>query len=118
MKVTILGTGDLTKIPRFTKISKNELRNRYGFKNTDIIILSLGSIKKIKGSDILLNSFLKLGKEYIINNNLKLLYIGDGPMKTFLEKIVEKNDFNEYVKFYGNISYEKVSEIYKLAHIH
>ncbi|GAG04436.1 unnamed protein product, partial [marine sediment metagenome] len=101
-----------------SKISKNELINKYGFRDTDIIILSLGSIKRIKGSGILLHAFFKLGRKYIKNNNLKLLYVGTGPMKTSLEKIVEKKKFNEHIKFYGSVPYEKVHELYKVAHIY
>ena len=103
---------------RESKIPKNELRNKYGFSDNDMIILSLGSIKRIKGSNILLDVFLKLGKEYIEKNNLKLLYVGDGPMKPLLERKVNESGFDEYVKFFGNTPYEKVPEMYKLADIY
>ena len=39
-------------------------------------------------------------------------------MKDSLEKIVEKNSFNEYVKFYGSVPHENVPELYKLAHVY
>lgn len=103
---------------RESKTPKDKLRSKYGFNNADTIILSLGSIKKIKGNDILLNAFLKLEKEYIKRHNLKLLYVGDGPMKPALERIVNDRSFNQYVKFFGNVPYEKVSETYKLADIY
>ena len=101
-----------------SKILKNELRSTYGFSDSDIIILSLGSIKTIKGSDTLLKAFLKLKKEYIEKKELKLFYVGDGSMKPALEKIVEKAGFNAYVKFYGMVPYEKVPDMYKLADIY
>lgn len=101
-----------------TEIPKSELKIKYGFNNNDVVILSLGSIKKVKGSNILLEAFLNLGKEYIKANNLKLIYVGDGVMRDELEeKIVEKN-FSEYVKFFGSIPHEKVPELYKLADIY
>jgi len=99
-------------------VSKDELRNQFGFKNSDTIILSLGSIKKIKGCDVLLKSFLQLNKSYIEKYNLKLLYIGEGAMKQSLNKIVNKEGFNKYVEFYGELPYEHVSEAYKLADIY
>lgn len=101
-----------------SRIQKNKLKKKYDFSYDDIIILSLGSIKKIKGSDVLLNAFLNLGKEYVTKNNLILLYVGDGAMKSSLEKIVEKKSFNENVKFFGNVPYEKVPEMYELADIY
>lgn len=101
-----------------TEIPKSELKNKYGFSNNDIIILFLGSIKKVKGSNILLEAFLNLGEEYIKANNLKLIYVGDGIMRNELEeKIVEKN-LSQHVKFFGYIPHEKVPEMYKLADIY
>lgn len=99
-------------------ITKEELKRKYGFNNFDTIILSLGSIKKIKGSDILLHTFINLEKEYVEKKHLKLIYIGDGPMKGNLEKIVRNKGFDNFIKFYGEISYEKVPEMYKLADIY
>jgi len=103
---------------RESKISKGELRNKYGFGDNDTIILYLGSIKKIKGSEILLDAFLNLGKEYIEENNLKLLYVGDGVMKPTIEEKVRERNFNKYVKFFGSIPHEKASQMYKLADIY
>ena len=103
---------------RESKIPKGELRNKYGFSDDDMIILSLGSIKKIKGCDKLLDAFLNLGKRYIKEKNLKLLYVGDGPMKPALKREVNDRSFNQYVKFFGSVPYEKVSQMYKLADIY
>lgn len=103
---------------RESKIPKDELRNKYGFRDSDVIILSLGSIKKIKGSDVLLDAFLGLEEWYIEENNLKLLYVGDGPMKLVLEKKVNDVGFSQYVNFLGNVPYSKVPEMYKLADIY
>ena len=101
-----------------SKISKEELRKRYGFSSNDKVILSVGSIKKIKGSDTLLCAFLGLGKMYIEKNNLKLLYAGEGPMKPMLAKKVKERSFDGYVKFLGTIPHEEVPHIYKLADIY
>ena len=101
-----------------SKISKEELKKRYGFGNDDKVILSLGSIKKIKGSDTLLYAFLELGKTYIEKNNLKLLYVGDGPMKPMLAEKVKERNFDGHVKFLGIIPHEEVLHIYKLADIY
>ena len=101
-----------------SKISKEKLRKRYGFSNDDKVILSLGSIKKIKGSDTLLYAFLELGKAYIEKNNLKLLYSGEGPMRPMLAEKVKERSFDGYVKFLRTIPHEEVPHIYKLADIY
>jgi len=99
-------------------LTKNELRNKYQLNENDIVLLSLGSINKIKGSDILLNAFLSLKKEYIISKNLKLIYVGDGDKKNNLEKMTFEKNIHQYVKFFGRIPHEKVNELYKLADIY
>jgi glycosyltransferase involved in cell wall biosynthesis len=97
--------------------SKKEIREKYGFDQHQNIILYLGSIKKIKGSDVLLNAFLKLGDAYVKEKNLRLLFVGEGVMKSELEERVKKHCFQDYVIFFGNVSHEKVPEMYRVADI-
>jgi len=103
---------------RESKDSKEQLRVRYGFDGQNTIILFLGTIKKIKGGDILLDAFFGLGKEYLEKNNLKLLYVGDGPMKPILMKRVDEKGFNKYVEFFGSVPYESVPRMYKIADVY
>lgn len=102
---------------RESENSKQKLRAKYGFDGQDTILLFLGTIKKIKGCDILLDAFLSLGKEYLEKNKLKLLYVGDGPMKSIFLKRVGEKGFNKYVKFSGSIPYERVPDTYEMADI-
>lgn len=97
---------------------KEYLRNIYGFTSTDTIILFLGSIKKIKGCDTLLEAFIRLGREFIKIHRLRLLFVGDGDLKKKLEKRVEKENLGIYVRFLGSIPYEEVSSLFKIADIY
>jgi glycosyltransferase involved in cell wall biosynthesis len=99
-------------------IPKHEARKKYGFNDQDAIILSLGSIKKIKGSDILLDAFLNLDREFIEEHNLKLLFVGDGPLHSELQEKCDKIGFDQYVKFFGYVPREKIPEMYGLADIY
>lgn len=101
-----------------SKYSKEELKNKYGFERDDKLIISVGSIKHIKGSDFLLKGFMNLGKEYIDNYKLKLIYVGDGEMKSDLEITVKKRNLNKYIKFFGKIPHETIPEIYRIANIY
>lgn len=101
-----------------SKISKGGLRTKHGFSDNDVIILCLGSIKKIKGSDILLDAFSGLGGRYIKEKNLRLLYVGDGNMKSALERKANERSLGNCVKFFGNVPHEKISEMYKLADLY
>lgn len=102
---------------RKSELSRDNLRKRFEFVDGDKIILSLSSIKKIKGSDTLLYAFLKLGKKYVEDTNLKLVYVGNGPMKNMLAEKARAKGFERYVNFLGAIRHEEIPCIYKLADI-
>ena len=101
-----------------SKISKEELRRKYGFSDDDKVILFVGSLKRIKGSDTLLYAFLGLGRTYVECNNLKLLYVGDGPMKSMLVEKVREKSLDRFVRFLGTIPHEEIHHIYKLADVY
>jgi len=114
---------EITVIPPvipFKKSAKTkiELKKKYGFYENEKIILSLGSIKKIKGSDIILNAFFLLGKNYIERHSVKIIFVGDGIMRRNLEDNVKKCGFEKYINFLGSIKHEEVPDIYKLADIY
>ncbi len=75
--------------------SKEELRAVYGFDTRDRIIVSVGSIKPIKGSDTLLDAFIRMGKDYTIRNRVHLLYAGDGDLREILEARVRSTDLQD-----------------------
>ncbi|MHA1845997.1 MAG: glycosyltransferase family 4 protein [Promethearchaeota archaeon] len=100
------------------RIEKGKLKKFYNFSEKDIVLLYLGSIKKIKGTDILLNAFINLGEKYVEYHRLKLLYVGDGEMRESLEKKVKRTNFKKYITFLGYISHEVIPEIYKLSDIY
>jgi len=101
-----------------SEISKHSARIQYGLNDQDIIILYVGSIKRIKGPEILLDAFLKLRKDYIKKHSLRLLYVGNGDMKTVLEKKVNEKGFNEFVTFLGKVPHEQLPQIYSMADIY
>jgi len=98
--------------------NRDELRMKYGFGLSDSIIVCIGSLKKIKGSDVLLNAFLKLGEKFVRKHNLKLLFAGDGDMKKGLEAKTKEEKFSEHVKFLGNIPHIEIPALYKIADIY
>jgi glycosyltransferase involved in cell wall biosynthesis len=103
--------------------SKSELRKKYGFNESDTILLYLGSIWYMKGSDILLEAFISLGEDYIKSHNLKLIYVGESikgeeDMINMLQRTVAEIKFGEYVKFLEPVAHERVPELYKLADIY
>jgi glycosyltransferase involved in cell wall biosynthesis len=104
----------------FTKTAEDqsEIRSRYGFSVSEKILLYLGSIKMIKGCDTLINSFIKLGKEYIKKYRIRLLLAGDGNLRHELEKIVRQQDLASQITFLGNVPREDVPALFKLSDIY
>ena len=98
--------------------SKIELRDHYNFGCDDKIIICIGSIKEIKGSNILLEAFLKLDIDFVKDNNLKMVYVGDGPLKSKLEEKIQEECMEEYVKFLGKLPHSDVKKIYKMGDIY
>lgn len=99
-------------------ISKENLKKKYGLKPEEIAIVSVGSIKKIKGSDILLEAFIQLGKKRIKEKKLHLVYAGDGELRAKLESQAKEHDLAESVTFLGTIPHSQIPEIFKMADIY
>ena len=86
----------------------NDLKNEElidSFFDGQKILISIGRLTKQKNYSFLINNFNKLVSEY---NDIKLLIIGSGEMKIFLEKLIYKLGLQNKIKL---IDYEK--NIYK-----
>lgn len=66
-------------------------------------IAYLGSLRKLKGTDLLLEAFEELGFD-----NAELHIAGEGEMEDLVKKAMQKN---KRIKFYGWVDTEKVNEI-------
>jgi glycosyltransferase involved in cell wall biosynthesis len=98
--------------------SKSELRQALGYSEDELIILTLGSVKKIKGSDLLAQALYHMGSEALEKHRARLLVVGDGPMRKSLEEQVKQRHFEKWVKFLGPVPHEKVREMYRLADVY
>lgn len=132
------------KLLYFRKIDKVQAISNFlanwakdlGVKEEKIIVVPNGAdldkftnIKKIltnkKEKIILTDSRLveKNGIEYLIRavkllgQNVKLLIIGDGPLKDSLEKLVNKLELQDSVEFLGEVPYEKIQDYYAIADV-
>jgi glycosyltransferase involved in cell wall biosynthesis len=110
----------ITKIPsmlpfKYDPRPINELKKLYHLKTADVVLLFLGSIKEIKGPDILLDAFLRLDKKYIEDHRLRLIFAGDGPLRKPLQAKAQDSGLADFVRFLGQVPHERVSELYKLS---
>ena len=97
--------------------NKIDLLEKYNLKNK-IIILYLGTIKKIKGIETLIDAFIDLGLKYVRNKNVQLMICGNGPLKKSLEKKIDLIGFKENIKFLGYIDEQTKLEYLKMSDIY
>lgn len=99
-------------------VKRPVLRQRLGFTDSDEVIFYIGSLRKIKGCDLLLDSFMSLGKEYIEKNRLRLLFVGDGEMRAGLEQRSIDLGLTGSVRFLGSVKQEDIPSIYAMGDIY
>lgn len=78
-----------------TQVSAKE---SLGYDKEDIVITNVGSLKPIKGQEYLLNAIALLTGKH---PKLRLMLIGDGQSRQFLEEVAVKLDLEKIVKFMG-----------------
>lgn len=95
-----------------SKVSKEritEIRNKYGFTNNDQMILFIGRLVWIKGVDKLIRAMPQILKKI---PNAKLVVVGLGDMRDYLEGLVRNLNLEDVVKF----RFEFIPEEERIAH--
>lgn len=101
-----------------TKQQREELRNKYGIKRNDKILLFTGRVVKEKGVKELITALKNVNY-----NNYKLLIVGaalnDLNAKTAYEYEIEElvKEMKEKVVFTGFVKYDEIPQLYHLADI-
>ncbi len=88
--------------------SKEILRKKFSLKKEEKILIYVGSLKTIKGSDFLVDSFITLGREFFDKYKIKMIFIGDGVLKEELEHKIKNNHLSDNVIFLGKKSREEI----------
>jgi glycosyltransferase involved in cell wall biosynthesis len=97
----------------FKPMNKNSIREKFGFKKSDKILLYVGRLDPIKRIDFIIDIFNEL---YVNDNNNHLVIAGTGPSEDEL-KILVKNKNLPNVHFLGKRTKTELSEIYNLADV-
>ena len=88
------------------------IKQELGIDSTDFVILYVGRLGQEKGVELLLNAEIKLLKRH---PNCKLLFVGDGPEMSLLQKKVKKENIEDKVLFTGKVPLTEVANYYQLA---
>ena len=106
----IPGVGVDTEKIKNIKIDKNKKRTQLGFKDTDIILLSVGELNKNKNHILVLKALSK-----IKNKNVIYVIAGTGPLQGYLKKECKNLRIEDRVFFLGYRN--DVYELYKSADV-
>ena len=103
--ITELGYGEKTSVISSGFVSKNfgvfdrkMCRKSLGLQNDNKIILYIGTMRMIKGSDVGVKAFIKLAKK---NDKVIFVLIGDGELRPDLEKVIRHAGLSKLVRFEG-----------------
>jgi glycosyltransferase involved in cell wall biosynthesis len=91
----------------------NKLLDKMKLKEQKVI-LYVGRLEKVKSVDVLIRTFYEIDK---INQNVKLVIVGDGSQATILINLVNELHLNNKVLFCGKLSGNELYAWYNIAHI-
>ena len=97
---------------RYTAISEEEkslIREKYGFKETDQLILYVGRLDKLKGISYMIEAIKPILKS---NESAHLLLAGDGNDRLFKEETL---GYWKQIHFIGRLQQSEVFELYQIV---
>lgn len=86
-KISLIYMGLNPEEYKYNEDQRNFIRNKYGIKEYEILIGNMARMVPFKGHDILIKTFYSVYKH---NYNVKLMIIGDGELRLFLEKLIKE----------------------------
>ncbi len=116
-EIDIIPTGintELFKKSNYKLEDTIQLKKEIGLNIDDPIMLYLGRIAKEKSIDVLINAMPELLKRI---PNLKLVIVGDGPVKKDLENLTESLNLTENIIFTGAKPWAEIGKYYQLGDI-
>ena len=81
-----------------TESEKNDIRENLKIKSDDIVFSYVAELNSNKNQMILIHIIERLKDSY---PNIKLLLIGNGPLKERYKEYIDENNLNEFIKLLG-----------------
>lgn len=110
-KISFIHNGIIDKFKIRNDDEKEKLRDKYGFKKDEILIIFAGRLDRDKGIIQLIKAFNTLLTEY---SNIRLIIAGSGDFSGCLKEI--NYQWSKFV-FTGYISKEHLYELFSIANI-
>ncbi|MBP5752381.1 MAG: glycosyltransferase, partial [Treponema sp.] len=93
---------------------KQEIREKYGIKENDRVIVYVGRVVEEKRVWELLQIIKRVVRQ---RDNVKMLFCGSGAMEEPLKKEVQKEGLEDKIIFAGFVDWFKLSRYYSLSHV-
>ncbi|MBO4319401.1 MAG: glycosyltransferase [Treponema sp.] len=97
-----------------TENDKQEIREKYGIKENDRVIVYVGRVVEEKRVLELLQIIKRVVRQ---RDNVKMLFCGSGAMEEPLKKEVQKEGLEDKILFAGFVDWFKLSRYYSLSHV-
>ena len=97
----IIKNGTDTKRFQFNSVIRKSMRNKLSIADDSFVIGNVGSLTEVKNQRFLLNVFSTIVG---INNNTRLLIVGDGEDRQALETLTKEKELAQKVIFTGHVS--------------
>lgn len=88
------------------------IRDKYKIADCDTVLISCGRLVPGKGFEFLIDAFRFASTKH---KNIKLLIVGDGPLKSQLEKKTGSLGLNQSIIFTGRVEHRDLSYYYSAA---
>lgn len=98
-------------------IKEKNFKKELGIDDDTLIFLILGRLAKEKSMDISIKCYSKFVKTHPEIKS-KLLIVGDGPDRVFLDQLVERENIRNYCHFVGAVKAEEVGFYYHISDIY
>jgi 1,2-diacylglycerol 3-alpha-glucosyltransferase len=97
-----------------TKAETKAARSLYNIDENDDLILFVGRIGGEKNIELLVRSFVLIHRQ---RPTAKLLFIGEGPIREEMIKLVAREGLSGHISFPGQVDRAKLGPIYHLARV-
>lgn len=114
-QVVVYNSIDVRKIPNHKINIKNQIKEKYGLKENDIIITNLGMYNVQKSQEYLIQAIDEIIKQH---NNIKLFLIGWGEREEFLRSRIQSLSLIDHVVLTGKKQRDEVFEFLSITDIY
>ena len=96
--VTVIPNGvDLSRVDMETTLNVEQ----WGIASDELVLVAIGRLSTQKGPDVLIHALARI-RSLVERHHVRLVFVGDGPMKEGLFTLAAKLDLSPFVVFVGH----------------